>query len=449
MDNVVRHCASPQTRALARFKPRLWMVLGLAAVLAGCSSVPREPAPTVSSTVAPSESVSAFRVPPLSSLPAEKPRTLKGRYVQTNWDSVPGWQSDDLQNYWANFVRNCRGLMRPTGANLARPARANPRVWHGVCSAALNPATAPKASDAFAIRQFLQQYLVPWRLESAPGQMATGMITGYYEPVIQGSRVREGPYQWPLFAVPDDLLTIDLGALYPDLAGKRVRGKLEGNRVIPYDSRTELNNPERQPPAIVWINDPVDNFFLQVQGSGRVYLADGPDAGATIRLAYANHNGHPYRSIGRWLVNQGEMSLDQASMQNIRAWARNNPGRVQEMLNVNPAVVFFREEVISDPNEGPKGAYGVPLGAQRSIAVDTTYVPLGTPVYLMTTMPSSKQPLDRMVFAQDTGAAIKGAARGDYYWGSGPEAGAMAGRMKQQGRMWLFWPKSAGAPSAQ
>jgi membrane-bound lytic murein transglycosylase A len=419
-----------------------------AAILAGCSSAPRDVTPA-SAPPAPEAQVSSFRVPPLSSLPAEKPRALKGQYVQVAWDDVPGWQSDDLKNYWANFVRNCRGLMRPTGDNLARPARANPRAWHAVCSAALNPATAPNANDGVAVRRFLQTYLAPWKLESAPGKMASGMVTGYYEPLVQGSRVRQGPYQWPLHEVPNDLLNIDLGSLYPELAGKRVRGKLDGNRVVPYDSRTDLSDPARQPPTIVWINDPVDNFFLQVQGSGRVYLAEGPDAGTTIRLAYANHNGHPYRSIGRWLVDQGQLTLNQASMQNIRAWAKKNPERVQEMLNANPAVVFFREEVIVDPSEGPKGSYGIPLGEQRSIAVDTEFVPLGTPVYLMTTMPSSKQPLDRMVFAQDTGTAIKGAARTDYFWGFGEQAGALAGRMKQSGQMWLLWPKSAGAPSAQ
>lgn len=426
----------------------LGIALLASAVLVGCSTAPQQTAPMAAAPATQAQ-VPSFRVPPLSSLPAEKPRSLKGHYVQIAWADMPGWQSDDLTNYWANFVRNCRGLMRPTGGNLARPARANPRVWHGVCSAALDPATAPKANDEVALRRFLQTYLAPWKLESAPGKMANGMVTGYYEPLVQGSRVRQGPYQWPLFEVPNDLLSIDLGALYPELAGKRVRGKLDGSRVVPYDSRTELNNPERQPPAIVWVNDPVDNFFLQVQGSGRVYLAEGPGAGTTIRLAYANHNGHPYRSIGRWLVDQGQLSLNQASMQNIRAWARNNPDRVQEMLNANPAVVFFREEAIVDPSEGPKGSYGVPLGEQRSIAVDTEFVPLGTPVYLMTTMPSSKTPLDRMVFAQDTGTAIKGAARADYFWGFGEQAGAMAGRMKQSGQMWLLWPKSAGAPSAQ
>lgn len=425
-----------------------WGSLIVAAALAGCTTAPREPAP-VAPPKAPDAEVKPFRMPALSNLPAEKPRELKGRYVEVAWNDVPGWQSDDLKNYWANFVRNCQGLMRPTGGNLARPARANPRVWHPVCSAALNPATAPNANDGVAVRNFLQTYLVPWRLEAAPGKLADGMVTGYYEPLVRGSRVRQGPYQWPLFEVPNDLLTIDLGNLYPELAGKRIRGRLQGDRVVPYFSRTELNNPERQPPSIVWIDDPVDNFFLQVQGSGRVLLADGPGAGTTIRLAYANHNGHPYRSIGRWLVDQGQLSIHEASMQNIRAWAKRNPDRTHEMLNANPAVVFFREEAITDPSEGPKGAYGIPLGEQRSIAVDTEFVPLGTPLYLMTTMPSSSQPLDRLVFAQDTGTAIRGSARADYFWGFGEEAGALAGRMKQRGQMWLFWPRSAGAPSAQ
>jgi len=197
------------------------------------------------------------------------------------------------------------------------------------------------------------------------------------------------------------------------------------------------------------VDDPVDNFFLQVQGSGRVLLKDGPDAGTTIRVAYADHNGQPYASIGRWLIDKGELRANEASMQNIRAWAQRNPARVQEMLNANPAVVFFREEAVVDPELGPKGAYGIALAAHRSIAVDTSFVPLGTPVYLATTWPASDRPLQRLVFAQDTGAAIKGAARADFYWGFGDEAGAQAGRMKQRGQMWVLWPKQAGEPSAR
>ena len=426
-----------------------WLPVGLVlAVLAGCSSVP-DVTPDTPSVPVSEAPVGSLTVPPLSSLPEGQPRQMAGRYVQVDWSRLPSWQGDDLTNFWANFIRNCRGLMRPVGTNNTRSARATPRAWQPVCAAAVNPATAPRADDAPAIRQFLQTYLTPWQLETSDGQLADGMVTGYYEPVVRGSRQRGGAYQWPLFAVPDDLLTIDLVDLHPELANKRVRGKVVGDRVVPYDSREELSNPARQPPAIVWVDDPVDNFFLQIQGSGRVYLADGPDAGQTIRLAYANHNGHPYVSIGRWLANKGEIPLAQASMQNIRAWAKRNPDRVPEMLNANPAVVFFVEEQISDSAGGPKGAYGIALGAQRSIAVDPTFVPLGTPLYLTTTMPSSTERLDRLVFAQDTGTAIKGAARADFFWGSGPQAGALAGRMKQRGQMWLLWPKQAGAPSAR
>lgn len=296
------------------------------------------------------------------------------------------------------------------------------------------------------MRQFLHQHLQPWHLLDAAGRPADNTVTGYYEPLIHASRTRGGVYQWPLYAPPADLLTIDLGAVYPELAGKRIRGKLEGRRVVPYDTRAQIAaDPTRQPTVIVWASDPVEAFFLQIQGSGRAQLPDG----TVIRLAYADHNGRPYASVGKWLADQGEMTLAQTSMQNIKRWAQQHPDRVQQMLNVNTAMVFFSESPSTDPELGPKGAYGIPLMAQRAIAVDTTFVPLGTPVFLSTTYPASTQPLQRLVFAQDTGAAIKGAARADFYWGFGDEAGAQAGRMKQRGQMWLLWPTQAGAPTAR
>jgi membrane-bound lytic murein transglycosylase A len=168
-----------------------------------------------------------------------------------------------------------------------------------------------------------------------------------------------------------------------------------------------------------------------------------------LRIAYADHNGRPYASIAKWLAEQGEMPLAQASMQNIKAWARSHPSRIQEMLNANPAMVFFKAEPVTDPELGPNGAYGIPLIGQRSIAVDTTFVPLGAPVFLATTYPGTGAPLRRLVLAQDTGAAIKGAGRTDFYWGTGDEAGAQAGKMKQSGQTWVLWPKGAGAPSAR
>ncbi len=416
----------------------------LLSLLAACGTVP--PSPETETTAPVNIAEQPLRVPPLDSLRDTTPRALAGKFQKASWTALPGWRSDDLNHVWKAFINNCKGLMRPVSGSLAMQARATPVAWQPVCAAAVQSGlTADTASQA-AVRQFFEGQLQPWRLLDGAGKPAQNTVTGYYEPLVRASRKRQGDYQWPLYAAPGDLLTIELGAVYPELAGKRVRGKLAGKRVIPYDTRAEIAaSAHRQPPAIVWVNDPVEAFFLQIQGSGRALL----DNGETIRLAYADHNGRPYASIGQWLAKQGELPLAQTSMQNIKEWARRNPGRVQEMLNANPAMVFFNEEPVTDPELGPKGAYGIPLIGQRSIAIDTSFVPLGTPVFLSTDYPASSTALDRLVFAQDTGAAIKGAARTDFYWGFGDEAGALAGRMKQRGEMWLLWPKQAGVPSAR
>ncbi|HWK69244.1 MAG TPA: murein transglycosylase A [Burkholderiaceae bacterium] len=422
----------------------------LLALLAACSTVSLTPetGTGAESPAGPSVGIAEqpLRVPALESMRDTPARALAGKYRQASWASMPGWANDDLEHVWKAFINNCKGLMRPVSGSLAQQARATPRAWQPVCAAAVQSGLAAANPGPGALRQFLQTHLQPWHLLDASGKAARNTVTGYYEPLVHASRKREGDYQWPLYAAPADLLTIDLGAVYPELAGKRVRGKLVGKRVVPYDTRAEIAASEsRQPPVIVWTSDPVEAFFLQIQGSGRALLPDG----SVLRLAYADHNGRPYVSIGQWLAKKGELPLAQASMQNIKAWARKNPSRVQELLNANPAMVFFNEEAVTDPELGPRGAYGIPLIGQRSVAVDTTFVPLGAPLFLSTTYPASSQPLQRLVFAQDTGAAIKGAGRTDFYWGFGDEAGAMAGRMKQQGETWLLWPKQAGAPSAR
>jgi len=427
------------------------LVLLACVLLASCAAPPepQPPEPGLTPSGAGVQPERPLVVPPLSALPETPPRALAGRFVKAGWGELPGWNADDMSQLWSTIVGNCRGLMRPVPASLTAPARAAPRDWQPFCAAVADPAKAPVAANAEGVRQFLREHLQPWRLAAPNGAPAANTVTGYYEPLLRGSRRPSGQYQWPLYAVPGDLLTIDLGGVYPELAGKRVRGKLDGKRVVPYDTRAEIESGGRRPPVLVWIDDPVDAFFMQVQGSGRVLLTDGPDAGKTIRLAYADHNGQPYVSIGRWLADRGELPLAQASMQNIRLWARRNPQRVQEMLNANPAVVFFREEPVTDPEAGPRGAYGLPLTPRRSIAVDTAFVPLGALVYLSTTWPASDRPLNRLVFAQDTGAAIKGAARADFYWGFGDNAGEQAGRMKQRGQMWVLWPRQAGVPAAR
>jgi membrane-bound lytic murein transglycosylase A len=418
----------------------------LLAVLAACSTVPEEaPPPPAATGAPPSLAEQPLRVPSLSALPATAPRPLAGRFRAAAWSAVPGWRSDNLADVWKAFINNCKGLMRPVSGSLSLPARATPQAWQPVCAAAVNSGLQPGTADTGAVRRFLEDQLRPWRLLDAAGRPAVNTVTGYYEPLVHASRTRGGRYQWPLYAPPADLLTVDLGSVYPELAGKRVRGKLVGKRIVPYDTRAEIAASPRQPPVIVWVDDPVEAFFLTVQGSGRALLPSGE----TIRLAYADHNGRPYASIGKWLADHGQLTLAQASMQNIKAWARQHPQRVQEMLNADPAMVFFREEAIHDPQLGPRGSYGLPLIGGRAIAVDASFVPLGTPVVLSTTYPGTAQPLERLVFAQDTGAAIRGAGRADYYWGFGDEAGARAGRMKQRGEMWLLWPKQAGAPSAR
>jgi membrane-bound lytic murein transglycosylase A len=306
--------------------------------------------------------------------------------------------------------------------------------WKSACTAALKV----DANNSEAIRQYFETYFTPYEVRNPDGS-DNGLVTGYYEPLLRGSRKRGGPYQTPLHRTPDDILTIELASVYPELKGMRLRGRLVGNKVVAYPSRAEMaQSNSLTGKEILWVDDPIEAFFLQVQGSGRVQLMDGKE---TVRVAYADQNGQPYKSIGRYLVDKGEMTLDQASAQSIKAWVIANPTRQQELLNANPSYVFFKEEKIADPSVGPKGAMGVPLTPQRSIAIDPQYIPMGAPVFLSTTQPNSNVVLQRLMMAQDTGGAIKNAVRADFFWGFGAQAGEQAGRMKQRGTMWVLLPK--------
>lgn len=290
--------------------------------------------------------------------------------------------------------------------------------------------------DAATQQRFFEQYFRPFAAVN-PDNSVDGTITGYYEPLIKGDRRFTRRARYPIYGVPDDLIVVDLASVYPDLKNLRLRGRLEGNRLVPYFSRSDIENKAAnfKAKAIAWAEDPVDLFFLQIQGSGRIELPDGEH----IRIGYADQNGYPYKSIGKLLVERGEIKLEEASMQSIKAWGKNNPDQLPELLESNPSYVFFRE--LPDGLDGPLGSLGVPLTPGRSIAVDARFIPLGAPVFLSTTYPLTSQPMNRLVMAQDTGGAINGAVRADLFWGFGDDAGEQAGKMRQNGRLWVLLPK--------
>lgn len=360
--------------------------------------------------------------------PTAEPSVATVRFEASRWSQLPGWQADQADEAWNAFLQSCNAK-RPQQALLDACVAARPLVIE-------NPEQA---------RTFFETHFTPYRIvrKEALTTVNTGLITGYYEPLLRGSRQPSATFATALYAPPDDMLTLELGDMFPELQGKRVRVRLQGKKVLPYYDRSALqNHPSLKGKELVWVDSAIDAFFLEVQGSGRVQLDDN----SVIRLAYADQNGQPYRSIGRYLVDKGELTLEESSGPAIRRWIQANPTRAHEVLNSNPSVVFFREERINDPSIGPKGSLGVPLTAGRSVAVDAAFIPLGTPLFLSTTYPATEAPLQRLVMAQDTGGAIKGPVRADLFWGFGASAGESAGLMKQQGQLWLLWPRDADLP---
>jgi membrane-bound lytic murein transglycosylase A len=361
-----------------------WLAVVTLAALTACTSAP-PPKPS-------------SRPPPEGSLVREG-----SRWVPVAWQDLPGWHADQPRAAWPALVQGCQ-----------RPAPG----WTLLCA---NAQQRPPRTDA-EMRDWLMRNLQPYRVESHEGA-TSGLITGYYEPVIAARRVPAGPFRVALYAPP------------PDLATRR-----------PYWTREQIDSlPAAQASLrgreIAWVADPLDALVLQIQGSGRLRITEPDGRERTVRLAFAGHNDRPYRSIGRWLIDQGELQAGQASWPAIKDWARRNPARLDELLWANPRYVFFREETLPDPSVGPRGAQGVPLTPGRSIAVDPRSVPYGAPVWIDTTEPLSSAPLRRLVLAQDTGSAIVGAVRADYFWGWEGDAAEQAGRMRQPLRMWVLWPR--------
>lgn len=360
---------------------------------------------------------------------APQPALVKG-----NFDELPGWNTASHDKLLSTFVSQCSEQ-----GNALGKLKSTPPELLEFCRKTRREVTANPSLPA---QFWMESELDVWQLQNEDGSKE-GLLTGYFEPLLKGSRNAKGAFQYPLYAEPADLISVDLASLDPDLKGKRLRGRLQGNKLVPFFDRAtwERIGPSREDP-IVWVDDELDAFLLQVQGSGRVLLNDG----SVIRLGYANQNGHPYKSIGGVLVRWGELTVEQATIPGIRQWAKKNPKRLKELLNQNPSMVFFKENKVLNPNEGPVGALGIPLTEELSIAIDRTKIPYGSLMWLQSSNPATQENINHGVLAQDTGGAIRGRVRADYFWGTGHKAGELAGITRQPLQLWLLWPKNAELP---
>ena len=371
----------------SRILLRSVFAISVASILAACST-PATKRPESRSSASPPSSYSS---------------SIAG-FRSVSWQDLPGWLEDDLSQAWPAWLKSCDALRK----------RSSEINWRQVCS----EASAISGRDKQAIRQYFEGNFQVYEVRNSATGKESGLVTGYYEPVMNGSQTRSTTYTVPLYGLPR---------------------AWKGTKSSPAPTRAELmSSGVLRGSEIAWVQDPVAAAFMQIQGSGKIRLEDG----RVLRLGYAGTNDQPFKSFAQWLLDRKEITRGEATMQGISAWAKRNPGRVEEMLNANPRFVFFKELPGNvSPDLGPIGALGVPLTAERSIAIDLKAMPLGAPVFLSTTKPLSSQILQKLVMAQDTGKAIVGGVRADYYWGSGDSAGELAGRMKQDGKMWLLLPR--------
>ena len=374
---------------------------------------------------------------------------LSMRLGQASFAELQGWSAGDPRAALQAFRRSCVALStRPDDAPLGGVNYAGTAGdWRQLC---LSAAGIP-ADDAQTVRRFFETEFVPYRVTQSSGM---GLFTGYYEPQLRGSRTRQGPYQTPLYGIPADLVNVDLGLFRDTLKGQRIVGQITNGRLIPYPARADIEaRGLTQAKPLLYVDDPIDAFFLQIQGSGRVVLDDG----SVVRAAFAGQNGRAYTAIGAVLFQRGELKREEVSMQSIRAWLIAHPEEAQQIMNANASFVFFTEQALGDPILGAAGAQGVPLTPEASLAVDLSLHALGVPVWLEMTTPNPDPAMpevtfDRLLIMQDTGGAIRGPVRGDVYWGYTPDAASIAGRMRSQGAMTVFLPKAVAAtlgPSAE
>lgn len=361
---------------------------------------------------------------------------------KTSYASLPGWGTDNVADALTALQSSCVAIkLRPgTKQMQANNVGGTAASWSQACHA-LDGAYETALKDPNAGRQFVETWFEPYKINTPQGD--TGLFTGYYEASLRGSLTPQGPYTHPLYQRPPDLVTAELSAFRPSLQGERIAGRVVNGALQPYSDRAAINNGAlaNKNLEILWVDNPYDAFFMQIQGSGRVILPDT----RVIRLGYDGQNGYPYTAIGGELIKRGELTKDTTNMQSIRQWLMTHPTEAPGLLAVNQSYVFFK--VLE--GENPVGSSGVGLTAERSLAVDPRFIPYGAPVWVATTHPvQTSQPLQRLMIAQDTGGAIRGPVRGDFFWGYGPTAEQAAGNMKARGQAWLLLPKGSNTATS-
>lgn len=353
-------------------------------------------------------------------------------------DALPGWTADSVRDALPALQRSCARIITSSSSQKLTGLEGKGGTladWLAACTG------LQSVTDEAAARTFITTRFDVYQA-SAAGD-TDGLFTGYYEPELRGSRTQGGVYQTPIYTKPQGLAIADLGAFKPDLQGQKITGHVVNGSFVPYPDRTGIETKGIADVSVLaYVDDPVKAFFLHIQGSGRIVMDDG----SIMRVGYAAQNGHAYYAIGRELVKRGYMDKDAVTMPSIRDWLAAHPAEAVEIMRLNPSYVFFRDITDEVKGDGPIGGQGVPLTPGRSLAIDRGKIGYGYPVWLDTTLPDGTV-YQRLMVAQDTGGAIKGAVRGDVFFGHGPEAELHAGAMKNQGRLWIFVPKPAHVPT--
>lgn len=358
--------------------------------------------------------------------------------TQTRFSKIADWRGDRHDQAIPALLKSCAKIVKKPADKAIGPIGGVAGDWHKPCQRA----AALKKGDAEQARHFFEDNFRPY-LATADGR-PEGLFTGYFEIELRGSWLRKAPFDTPIYERPPELVEANLGVFKSELKGQRLSGKVVAGRFVPFDDRAAIDSGvlSGRGLELLWVDSPIDAFFLHIQGSGRVIMDDG----SIVRVGFAARNGHAYNSIGKELIKMGELSRERVSMQSIRAWLADNPAKGAQLMATNPSFIFFR---IADgalkslgPQQGPIGAQGVSLTPGRSLAIDRRHLSFGLPVWIDTTDPVQPgEPLRRLVITQDTGSAIRGPVRGDLFWGFGDQAALRAGLMKQSGRYFLLLPR--------